>query len=377
MRRTGINKIAAGLAGIFIIVLSLVPGAGPALAQGEPAVISMSVQADFPSSIAFRMEASGSAPITDIRLHYRVLRDSYARVVSEVKPVFTPAVRTSAVWTWDMRRGGGLPPGTVWEYWWTIRDAAGKSVVSEVGEFVFEDARFQWRRISGDSLVLYWYRGSENSARQTLAAALEGLNGLEEKTGARLTKPVNIYVYADTEDMVGAMIFPQEWVGAATYSDFGTIIIGLSDDSDWNTDTMVHELAHVVSYQLARGPYSNLPVWLSEGFSMYAEGEMDIFTESTLVSALNDDATITVRSLSCPFSAEPALSYLAYAESYSIVDYLVSTYGQEDILSLLEVFRRGAGYDEALEQVYGFDMDGLYDRWLKYALREYVGVGAA
>jgi hypothetical protein len=188
---------------------------------------------------------------------------------------------------------------------------------------------------------------------------------------------VNIYVYADTEDMVGAMIFPQEWVGAATYSDFGTIIIGLSDDSDWNTDTMVHELAHVVSYQLTRGPYSNLPVWLSEGFSMYAEGEMDIFTESTLVSALNDDATITVRSLSCPFSAEPALSYLAYAESYSIVDYLVSTYGQENILSLLEVFRRGAGYDEALEQVYGFDMDGLYDRWLKYALREYVGVGAA
>jgi hypothetical protein len=170
------------------------------------------------------------------------------------------------------------------------------------------------------------------------------------------------------------MIFPQEWTGAATYTDFSTIILGLSDDREWNNDTMVHELAHLVSYQLSYGPYSSLPEWLSEGFSMYAEGELDIYSESELVSALNRDATITIHSLSSPFSARSELSYLAYAESYSVVDYLVEKYGQQKLLSLFDVFKRGAGFDEALQAVYRFDMDGLYREWLQYAIREYVGL---
>jgi len=81
-----------------------------------------------------------------------------------------------------------------------------------------------------------------------------------------------------------------------------------------------------------------------------------------------------VRSLSGPFSADPGRTYLSYAQSYSFVDYLVVTYGQERILSLLGVFARGADYDGALQEVYGFDMDGLYGRWLEYAMIKYVGM---
>jgi hypothetical protein len=375
IKQKTIKRVIA-LSVMIALALSLSPGAGPALAQGEPEITKTTIEAEFPAYINFMVEASASAEITDISLHYRVIHDSYARVVSEGKPIFISAAAVSATWIWDMRRSGGLPPGTAVEYWWTVTDAAGKSATSVPETYIFEDTRFQWRQVAQGNLILNWYSGSEGSARGLLTASLEGLEGLEAKTGARLTAPVRVYVYADTEDMLEAMIFPQDWTGAATYTDYATIIIGLSSDGEWNTDTMVHELAHVVSYQMTRGPYSSLPVWLSEGFSMYAEGEMDLYFTSTLVSALNDDATITVRSLSCPFSADPALSYLAYAQSYSLVDYLVATYGQTGILELLDVFKRGADYDEALREVYGFDMDGLYGRWLEYALREYVGIGA-
>jgi hypothetical protein len=56
------------------------------------------------------------------------------------------------------------------------------------------------------------------------------------------------------------------------------------------------------------------------------------------------------------------------------VDYLVEKYGQQKLLSLFDVFKRGAGFDEALQAVYSFDMDGLYREWLQYAIREYVGL---
>jgi hypothetical protein len=369
------NTRLGGVALACIMSLGLVLAPGQAAAQGEP-VLTGAVEADFPASITFSLEAAGTAVVSDVRLQYRVEHDSFARVVSEVKPLFTPSTRVSASWTWDMRQSGGLPPGTKVEYWWVVKDAAGKSAASSREVFVFSDARFKWRQISGGNIILNWYQGSESTARLALDNALQGLAGLEARTGASLVKPVNVYLYADTDDMLGGMIFPQEWTGAATYTDFSTIILGLSDDSDWNEKTMVHELAHLVSYQLSYGPYSSLPEWLSEGFSMYAEGELDIFSESELVTALNDDTTITVRSLSCPFSARSELSYLAYAESYSLVDYLVKTYGQQKMLSLLKIFNRGAGFDEALLNTYGFDMDGFYREWLKYALRQYVGVVA-
>jgi len=36
------------------------------------------------------------------------------------------------------------------------------------------------------------------------------------------------------------------------------------------------------------------------------------------------------------------------------------------MLELLNTFRQGSGYDEALQKVYGFDMDGLNELWFSY-----------
>ncbi|MCL2150135.1 MAG: peptidase MA family metallohydrolase [Dehalococcoidia bacterium] len=374
MRRHNIAQRIFGLGVAVMLIVGLALGAGPSLAQGEPEITRMAAVPNFPGAITFTLEASAGAAIIDIRLHYRVERDSYAKVVSEAKPVFAPAAQVVVSWTWDLRYIGGLPPGAAVEYWWTVRDVSGLSVTSTPETFIFTDTRFQWQQTVWDNLTVYWYSGGESGAQVLLEASLAGLAELEAKTGARLTRPVQIYVYASTEAMLGAMMFAQEWTGAATYTDHATILIGLSSDWEWNERTMVHELAHMISYQLTRGPYTRLPIWLSEGFSMYAEGELSLFPASELTSALNDGTTLTVHSLSGPFSADPARSYLSYAQSYSLVDYLAATYGQERLLALLAVFAGGADYDGALQEVYDFDMDGLYDRWLRYAMIKYVGM---
>jgi hypothetical protein len=54
---------------------------------------------------------------------------------------------------------------------------------------------------------------------------------------------------------------------------------------------------------------------------------------------------------------------LSYAQSYELVRYLVNEYGREKMFELLNTFRQGSGYDEALLTVYGFDMDGLDTLW--------------
>ena len=76
-------------------------------------------------------------------------------------------------------------------------------------------------------------------------------------------------------------------------------------------------------------------------------------------SAEANNSFISVRSLCSPFSAYSDQAMLAYAESYEIVSYLINEYGRDKMFELLNVFKQGSGYDEALLKVYGFDMDAL------------------
>ncbi len=199
-----------------------------------------------------------------------------------------------------------------------------------------------------------------NVAQQTLVL-------LAEDIGAELERPVNIYIYASSQDLLGAMIFPQEWTGGVAYTRFSTIAIGISQGNlDWGKRAMTHELTHLVVHQVVFNPYNDLPTWLDEGLAMYAEGGLEPAFAALLDKATAEDSLISVRGLSSPFSAYAEESALAYAQSYSIVEFLLTNYGQSRMLELLSTFRHGSGYDEALLKVYGFDMDGLDTLWRSY-----------
>ncbi len=167
-------------------------------------------------------------------------------------------------------------------------------------------------------------------------------------------------VYASSDDLKGAMIFPQEWTGGAAYLSYATIVIGINQANlDWGAGAMVHELTHLVTHQMTRNPYGSLPNWLVEGLSMYAEGDLEFSFRATLVQALEDRSVISVRSLCSPFSANADESYLAYAQSYSLVDYLSEVHGQAHLAALLSVFKGGSDYDDAFMEIYGFNMEQL------------------
>jgi hypothetical protein len=106
---------------------------------------------------------------------------------------------------------------------------------------------------------------------------------------------------------------------------------------------------------------------------MYNEGELDPYLRPYFDRAILDDKLISVRSLCSPFSAEPEKAYLSYAESYSLVEYLLDNYGQDKMLDLLALLKQGSGYDEALTEVYGFDIDGFDARW-RETLASYIAI---
>ncbi len=355
---------------IVLVTSALLLLLSPSLvaAADDIAVIASHVEIDFPSQATFTVEAESSADIVDIRLNYYVDKMNYTEVVSEGWADFTPASKVEVNWVWDMRNAS-LPPGAEVTYWWLIEDAAGNEFETSPEIMHFDDDRHIWQSLTstvpqGGELSLFWYEGGDSFARELMDTCQEGLARLTQDIGAYPEKPIRIYIYASASDLQGAMIFPQEWTGGVAFTEFSIIAINIpSSELDWGKRALVHELTHLVVHQATFSPYGQLPLWLDEGLAMHNEGELDTFLHSCLEEAIREDELISVRSLCSPFSAYYEIASLSYAQSYSLVEYLLDNYGPEKMLDLLAIFKQGSTYDEALIEVYGFDIDGLDARW--------------
>jgi hypothetical protein len=355
---------------IFLITSALLLLLSPSLvAAGDDIVVTASdVEVNFPSQAVFTLEAESYVDIVDVRLYYQVDKMNYVEVVSEGWADFTPASMIEANWVWDMRNAS-LPPGAEVTYWWMIEDADGNRFETSPEIMHFDDERYLWQSLTstvpqGGELTLFWYEGDDSFSQELMDACEEGLARLTQDIGTYPERPIKIYIYASTSDLQGAMIFPQEWSGGVAFTAFSTIAIGIPpSELDWGKRALLHELTHLVVHQATFSPYGQLPLWLDEGLAMYNEGELDPVLRSYLEEAISEDELISVRSLCSPFSAETEKALLSYAQSYSLVEYLLDNYGQDSMLDLLTILKQGSTYDEALIEVYGFDIDGLDALW--------------
>jgi hypothetical protein len=356
--------IARLLAVPLLVVLLLPAAVAPTAAQSE-ITASSSYEVLFPDAITFHLEATATADITDVFLRYTIDRLTTVEVTSVVEMDFFEAETVDVAWTWEMKKMlGALPPGTEVDYSWRIEDASGAQVLTPWQTVVFDDDRHQWLTLEGENLNLHWYNGTRSFAQTLLDAGVEALDRLATDTGAHLAQAVDVYVYASTTDLRDALLYPQEWVGGIAFPDYGAVALGVQpNDLAWGTRAIAHEIAHLVIHQMTSNPYSGIPTWLDEGLAVYAEGDLRSDFESALDKAISDDTLISLQTLSSAFPTDTGQAMLSYAQSYSVVKFLITSYGSQNLLRLLSVFKDGSTYDGALLKVYGFDTWDLDSAW--------------
>jgi hypothetical protein len=368
------KKKIALLALVFCLLLTIL-SPGLAQAQSGLTVLNSSAVAEFPSRLNFNLSAQSSVNITDVRLCYSVDRTSFAQLVSEGYVEFTPATKVDVSWALEMLKIGGLPPGAIVNYWWRVTDAGGNRLETAPAQVRYDDLRYQWRELTEGKVTVYWYKGNDAFAQELMSTAQQALQRLADATGASLEKQAELYIYGSQQDLLGAMVYPQEWTGGVAFTGYSIMAIGIAPgDISWGKIATAHELTHLVIHQVTLNPYNDLPTWLDEGLAMYNEnaGLLEPGFATYLMKAVADNSLISVQSLASPFSANADEAILSYAESYSLVEYLIATYGQGKMLELLNTFRQGSGYDVALEKVYGFNMDGLNSLWRDYVSDKYL-----
>lgn len=326
-------------------------------------VISSEVEIDFPHSLTFFLEAESIGEINDVELRYKIDKVTTASVLATVTPEFSPGHQVKVQWRWDTRKAD-LPPGATIRYYWVIETDTETRLQTEQIAFSFNDLRYDWNELDEGMVRLFWYKGDDDFGEQLMAASQAALMKLAEDTGVQLENTASIYIYDGSDDLQEALIYAQEWTGGMAFTEYGIIAIGISPgDLDWGKRTVAHELTHLVVAQATANPYIDLPTWVDEGLAMYIEGDLTAGFREALSNAISNDSLFSVDSLSSTFPADPYQAQLAYAQSYSLVRFLIDEYGRDKMLELLQVFKDGNTQSDALMAVYGFDTDGLGLLW--------------
>lgn len=344
----------------FLLLAAL--SVGVARAQGQIEVTAQEVVNNFPEEAVFRLSAHSEAGIEAVTLHYEIKPDG---VAAYDEPGFTPGDRVQV----DFRLKGNDPPrsylapGAEIEYYWEIEDGAGRKLTTEPATFFYDDLRFSWNSLSQGNVTVRWYSGDRSDGETSLQVARSTIDDMSALLGADIDYPVRVWTYDSYQDMLPALVRRSEAHEEAV------IIAGqrVSSDTvlllaDSGGDILRHELTHIVTHVAGEGPYGSLPTWLDEGTAMYAQSEPGSAFTSALENGIRRDSLFSVRSMTAP-TGDPNRVGLFYGQAWSLVQYLVETYGAEKFAELFAIFKEGSTPDKALVAVYGFDQDGLEDEW--------------
>jgi hypothetical protein len=367
----GWKSIAVALTTLVLTVLTIWPAAAqtPIRLAGEPAE-----QNEFPVGITFSLEAESSARITDVRLRYTFLPENRS---STATATFDPGTRIRA--TYQLRSGTSglyLPPGKQIRYSWEIRDADGNELIIPAKETTFADTRFPWQSVTDGHITVNYYVGDQRDAEVMALVARETIDKASALMGTTLNFPIQIWAYASQRDFQIAVAHESVTsnpgiLGQAHEPDIFIMVVDrLSSPSA--LDTARHELTHLVTARaVSEGPYQSLyPSWLNEGTSVYLQvSPNDVGYVDSLDQAIRDDKVIPLKSLTAGTRSRNV--GLFYGEGYSVVKYLVDTYGQEQFAAMIDAFNRTGVLDDAFTEAFRADVNAVYRNW-----RQSVGLPA-
>jgi hypothetical protein len=360
----GISVLFLGIAGGMLLSAVDSPAVANAAPLHDLVVESNQTLMDFPNTITFQLAVSNPVPIERVVLEYGVERLTCGEVVAKAFPDFEPAARVETEWTWDMRQSGSEPPGA-WIWWrWRVTDSDGREQLVDQKEVVWLDSIHPWQEASDGQIRMHWYEGGTAFGREMLASAVESVEHIRQLIDLTPEGTVQIYLYASYEDLQDAILYEAEWTGGQSYGEHNIIILGVPEGyEDWAKTAIAHELMHNVVDHFTFSCLVRIPTWVHEGLAMVSQGGPDERSMEQFQDAVDRNRIFPLRSLGGNFPEDEDLANLAYAQSYSVVDFLLHRGDAERMRSFLRQLGDGATADDALMQVYGFNIDGLDSAW--------------
>lgn len=276
---------------------------------------------------------------------------------------------TTLDYTLDLTGDGHLVPNTTIQVTWAAFDAAGdEPVVSDPITYHYLDTSHDWQTVSGDIVTVHWYDGSEAFAREAMAIGDKAIADTSKLLGVTETRRVDFYIYADDASFRDALgPGTRENVGGQAHADIRTLFALITPDQindPWVGIVIPHELTHLVFDTAVHNPYRFPPRWVNEGLAVYLSQGYDSSDRGLVSNAAATGDLYPLTSLWGQFPTDAQKTYLAYAESVSAIDFLVSSQGKDALVNLVKAYKDGLTDDEAFTKAIGMDVEAFQQAWL-------------
>jgi len=268
-------------------------------------------------------------------------------------------------WREDTSHGHFIPPGVQVYYQWEFWDNANNTFTDAQHQFTTIDTRFNWQHLTQGMLQVNWYNRGQDFGQFVLEKASASIQSISKTLGGSLNQPLNLWIYATDLDFHGSLApGSYEWVGGEALPLLHEASIVVLDSTDRTlARDMPHELTHLVFHQLiAQG--ITPPTWFDEGLAVYNQ----IFREPELQArwekALASQSLLRLSQISDNFPANADQAYLAYAQSYYLLDYMYQTFGKTRMIPLIKLINNPqTTFDQDLKQALGVDELHLENQW--------------
>jgi hypothetical protein len=177
-----------------------------------------------------------------------------------------------------------------------------------------------------------------------------------------------IYIYDSTDDYVSSSHQASWSHGSA--SPQSKVIRTFPSAHGFFDSTLPHELGHIIFREFV-GLKAQVPLWFEEGVAMYQEKAKRWGANDLVKQALKDGRFISLKELSIHYpmgkmSAEDV--ELFYAESASVVYYLIQELGEHRFVQFCRELQEGRPFEWSLESSYVRfnNLEDLNKAWLSY-----------
>lgn len=344
---------------VILLVFLLFPSMNARAQTGEP-LSNVLLDYEFGSTIKISAEITQPAEFSSMLLILKPDGQSPRQLSIEADPESLVSI------TYDLIQQPIQPFARVY-YWFELTRPDGTIHTTSSYWFDYLDNRFTWQTNQSDLFEVSWVDGDDAFGLKLQEIAREGLKKATTTLPVAPDLPIRIYVYPTVAALQEALaIAGQSWTAGHASPEIGVILVS----NDNPTPEMIemerqipHELMHILEYQVTKGQYSNIPVWLSEGLATSVELYPDPDLQRILNEANQNDTFFPFSSLCEGFPPDAMDAQLAYAQSASFVNFLYGRFGAQTFLKLLENANSGLSCENSIMTTLNSPLDQLQQEW--------------
>lgn len=230
-----------------------------------------------------------------------------------------------------------------------------------------------WQTEKSQHFIIYYQQDSDGFVKELINRAENYYNSIVDELGFRRFEfwswdnRAKIYLYKDNSTYIQDT-HRAAWSGASVTIKTRTIQTYIGQNNFFDS-ILPHEMTHIIFREFV-GSKINLPLWLDEGIACSQEKSSLANRMGIAQNIINQNNYLKFNNLFEIKDAALIVPYTFYAESSSIIIFLIEGYGNEKFLDFCRKLRDMEPWKEALLNTYHFlNSQEMEEAWKNFILK--------